>query len=360
MSFCLHPYSRCILRFIQFPAPIIASTTPLFGNATELSSLNSRPVIGALPAGVEKATEQISSPTGVFTPFPDLLQQQSDTFASFPGFLPSGSFTPISSASQNASTSTEDLAQPFWVHADVTGAPPPSDALDLDWLIRFLQLPPPANPQAAPSSLQRQVSFLQTPSLRLVSPLNNELYNPSTSGSSEETSSSPSSAVPSNSAPWSPGSQFLYPSPESEGERGGLLGVDNEGHGSPSLSQPQALAGPIRRPRTQTTRDPLYSTGQYKCRYHGCPWRFRNARMCNRHEQTHNEANAYFCCNPRCSTNTGKRKAGFPRRDSIRRHYAKKSADDPCLVMARSLGWTGELIYEEEMFTVPPIPAFES
>lgn len=303
----------------------------------------------------------MSSTTGHSTLFPDYLQQPcgsftptySTSFIPFHDFLPSGSYTPISSGSQPATSSSTEFSQPFSVDAQIMNAPLPSDALDLDWLIPILQLQPPANPQLASSNPQGRINFLQAPSCQFDSSLNNVIYDTFACGPSSEISSAPSSTGLSNTVPCSPGSELLYPSPDQEADIDRSV-ADDEEHVSPSHPQ----AGPIRRPRSQTARDPLYSTGRYTCRYHGCPWRFRNARMCNRHEQTHNEANAYFCCNPRCSTNTGKRKAGFLRRDSIRRHYAKKSPDDPCVVMAKSLGWTGELIYEEEMFRMPPTPAF--
>lgn len=41
-------------------------------------------------------------------------------------------------------------------------------------------------------------------------------------------------------------------------------------------------------------------------------------------------------------------------RTGFRRHYNNKSLEDSCLVMAKALGWTGEFIYEEEMFRVQP------
>lgn len=329
-------------RATQFPAPIFASSTPFFfGNGTEIGPL---PGTGALQVGVESATEQVSSPAGLFSPLPDFLQQ------------PSGTSTPVPFASQYTSTSAPEFTQPFTVDAEDTEIPPPCDALILDWLTRYLQHPLPTEPDATLSDLHGQTSFMQAPFYQFDSPLNNGVYVPSTPGPSAATSSSPSSTGPSDSEPYSPDSQLMYPSPEPVEGRGDLLVADNEGHGDHTPLQSQA--GPVRQPKAQPARDPLYSSGKYKCRHHGCPWRFRNARMCYRHEQTHNEANAYFCCNPQCATNTGKRKAGFPRRDSIRRHYIKKSPDDPCVVMARNLGWTGQVIYEEEMFRFQPAPTF--
>lgn len=202
----------------------------------------------------------------------------------------------------------------------------PSSAFSLDPLALTLQFQALVYPQGHPNASQLSLVPGSTES-----DPTNDLFLP---GSSRGPSASSSSTAPSL-TPWSSDIPPLHPSQDPH------FCPDNSAVVMKQEDEDIHLSTPVKRyPIRRVRSDPRTSSGKYNCRHHGCLWRFRSTQMCQRHERTHNAMNEYFCCNPNCSTNDSlkKDKVGFSRRDSLKRHYTQKSSDDPCVVMAKSLG----------------------
>lgn len=215
----------------------------------------------------------------------------------------------------------------------------PSSAFSLDLPLQFQAL---VYPQGHPNASQLSLVPGSTES-----DPTNDLFLPGSSRGPSDSSSSTALSLTSDLHPVHPSPDQQTSCPDNTAVRVVMKQEEENIH----------LTTPVKKSRILRVRsDPQTSTGKYKCRHHGCLWRFRSTQMCQRHERTHNAMNEYFCCNPDCSTNDSlkKNKAGFSRRDSLRRHYTQKSSDDPCVVMAKSLGWTGLSNHEEEMFRVTP------